>query len=218
MWQLLLSLSRVNSSPAVIYSYKATGDFAPTFVSQNIRERLGYEPQEYLEQPDFWRSRVHPDDLAAVEAEAVHLFKKGSHTVEYRFFKKDGTYCLVNDAQQLIRDEEGQPVEVVGSWSDITERKRAEEAALKEIREARTRLTEAIESISEGFSLYDAEDKLVVYNSRYQELFASHADVLVPGVSFETILRTATERGLIKDAEGRRDAWINERVRAPPCC
>ena len=57
----------------------------------------------------------------------------------------------MNDAQQLIRDEEGQPVEVVGSWSDITERKRAEEAALKEIREARTRLTEAIESISEGF-------------------------------------------------------------------
>jgi PAS domain S-box-containing protein len=202
----------LTSSPAVIYSYKATGDFAPTFIGQNIRERLGYEPQEYLEQPDFWRSRVHPDDLAAVEAETVHLFKKGSHTVEYRFLKKDGTYCLVNDAQQLIRDEEGQPVEVVGSWSDITERKRAEEAALKEIREARTRLTEAIETISEGFSLYDAEDKLIICNSRYRELFASHADVMVPGVSFETILRTATERGLIKDAEGRRDAWIEERL------
>ena len=121
----------LTSSPAVIYSYKATGDFAPTFISQNIRERLGYEPQEYLEQSDFWRSRVHPDDLAAVEAAAVQLFNKGSHTVEYRFLKKDGTYCFVNDAQQLIRDEDGQPVEVVGSWSDITERKRAEEAALK---------------------------------------------------------------------------------------
>ena len=200
------------SSPAVIYSYKATGDFAPTFISQNIRERLGYEPQEYLEQPDFWRSRVHPDDLAAVEAEAVQLFNRGSHTVEYRFLKKDGTYCFVNDAQQLIRDEDGQPVEVVGSWSDITERKRAEEAALKEIHEARTRLTEAIETISEGFSLYDAEDKLIICNSRYRELFASHADVMVPGVSFETILRTATERGLIKDAEGRHNAWIEERL------
>ncbi len=56
------------SSPAVIYSYKATGDFAPTFVSQNIRDWLGYEPQEYLENADFWRRCVHPDDLAAVEA------------------------------------------------------------------------------------------------------------------------------------------------------
>jgi methyl-accepting chemotaxis protein len=87
-----------------------------------------------------------------------------------------------------------------------------EEANLKEIREARTRLTEAIETISEGFSLYDADDKLIVCNSRYKNLFASHSDVMVPGTSFETILRTAIERGLIKDAEGRRDAWIEERL------
>jgi adenylate cyclase len=93
-----------------------------------------------------------------------------------------------------------------------------EETNLREIREARTRLTEAIETISEGFSLYDAEDKLIVCNSRYRELFASHADVMVPGTTFETILRTATERGLITDAEGRREAWIAERLahhRAP---
>ncbi len=77
-----------------------------------------------------------------------------------------------------------------------------EETNLREIREARARLTDAIETISEGFSLYDAEDKLIVCNSRYRELFASHADVMVPGTSFEAILRTATERGLIKDAEG----------------
>ena len=89
------------SSPAVIYSYKATGDFAPTFVSQNIRDLLGYEPHEYLESADFWRRCVHPDELAAVEAESVQLFKKGRHTVEYRFLKKDGSYCWVNDEQHL---------------------------------------------------------------------------------------------------------------------
>ncbi|MGB7659317.1 MAG: response regulator, partial [Pseudolabrys sp.] len=61
-------------------------------------------------------------------------------------------------------------------------------------------------------SLYSAEDKLIVCNSRYKELFASHADVMMPGTSFETILRTATERGLIKEAEGRREAWIAERL------
>ncbi len=60
-----------------------------------------------------------------------------------------------------------------------------EEANVREIREARARLTDAIETISEGFSLYDAEDRLVVCNSRYRELFASHADVMVPGTPFE---------------------------------
>jgi len=127
---LVLAQDRIgrllSSAPAVIYSYKATGDFAPTFVSQNIKERLGYETHEYLENADFWRGRVHPDDLTAVEAEAIHLFKRGSQTVEYRFRRKDGSYCWVNDEQRLIRDEEGQPVEVVGSWSDISERKQAE--------------------------------------------------------------------------------------------
>ena len=219
-------LSRLlRSSPAVIYSYMATGGFEPTFVSENIRDWLGYEPQEYLEHPNFWWNRVHPDDLATVQAETSRLFETGFHTIEYRFLKKDGTYCWVNDAQQLIQDEKGQVVEVVGSWSDITERKQlgealaaAREANLNDLREAQSRLIDAIETISEGFSLYDAEDKLVLSNTRYRELFASHADVIVPGTSFETILRTAVERGQIKDAEGRRDAWIKERTRAPPRC
>jgi adenylate cyclase len=87
-----------------------------------------------------------------------------------------------------------------------------EEANLKEIREARSRLTDAIESISEGFSLYDADDKLIVCNSRYRNLFASHADVMQPGTSFETIVRTAVDRGLIEDADGHSDAWMRERL------
>ena len=118
----------LSSARAVIYSYRASGDFAPTFVSQNIVEVLGYMPAEYLEDAEFWRRCVHPDELAAVEAEAVHLFRKGHHTVEYRFLKKDGTYCWVNDEQRLVRDKQGQPEEVVGSWSDVSERKTAEEA------------------------------------------------------------------------------------------
>jgi adenylate cyclase len=87
-----------------------------------------------------------------------------------------------------------------------------EETNLKEIHEARARLTDAIETISEGFALYDADDKLIVFNSRYKELSAAHADALVLGTTFETILRTVTERGEIKDADGRRDAWIEERL------
>jgi len=82
----------------------------------------------------------------------------------------------------------------------------------RQLAEASQNITDAIETISEGFSLYNAEDRLVVCNSRYCELFSSHADVMVPGTPFEAILRAATERGLILDAEGDRDAWIKERV------
>ena len=119
----------LTSVRAVIYSYKAYGDFAPTFVSENLQEVLGYAPREYLDSPDFWRGSVHPEDLPAIEAETVQLFRKGHHNLQYRFRRKDGRWCWVNDEQRLVRDGAGQPQEIVGSWTDITERKLAEEEA-----------------------------------------------------------------------------------------
>ena len=58
---------------AVIYSFEAKGDFSPTYVSDNITRLFGYAAKEYLDDPDFWRSHVHPDDLARVEAEMSNL-------------------------------------------------------------------------------------------------------------------------------------------------
>jgi PAS domain S-box-containing protein len=196
------------SSPAVIYSFRASGDYGPTFISDNIKDLLGYEPNEYLESPDFWRRCVHPDDLPGIEAEFGHLYKKGRHTVEYRFRKKNGSYSWVSDDWHLIHDKDGQPVEVVGSWSDVTARKNAEIA----LRQVERRLTDAIESISEGFSLYDADDRLVVCNSNYSELLWRGLSSPAPGTPYEMIIRTAAERGLVEDAKGRIDEWVAERL------
>ncbi|WP_366511744.1 PAS domain-containing protein [Mesorhizobium sp.] len=194
----------LSAAPAVIYSFKATGDYAPIIISENVRSLLGYEPSEYLENADFWRTRVHPDELAAVEAESAQLFKNGHHTVEYRFRKKDGTWCWVNDEQQLIRDRDGQPLEIVGSWSDVTARKQAENA----LRQSEQRLTDAIESISEGFSLYDAEDRLVVCNRAYGDLLYAGSGMPAAGTPYETLIRNAAEQGLVQDAKGRVEEWV----------
>ncbi len=120
----------LDAAPSVIYSFAASGDFAPTFVSANIKTLLGYEPEEYLEHADFWRESVHPEDLPEVEANQVQLFRSGRHFSEYRFRKKDRTYCWVSDEQHLVRDAKGHPLEVVGSWSNIDKRKEAEMALL----------------------------------------------------------------------------------------
>jgi adenylate cyclase len=198
----------LSSAPAVIYSYRATGDFAPTIISENIKNVLGYEPSEYLENADFWRDRVHPDDFARVEAESARLYKIGRHTVEYRFRKKDGAYCWVNDEQRLIRDGDGQPIEVIGSWSDVSRRKNAELAS----RRSEERLTDAIEAISEGFSLYDPEDRLVVCNSAYGELLYPGLGTPAPGTPYQVLIRNAATLGLVEDAKGRVDEWIAERL------
>jgi PAS domain S-box-containing protein len=104
--------------------------------------------------------------------------------------------------------------------SDRAMLERSLELSVKELSEARdkatqaqTRLTDAIESISEGFSLYDTDDKLVIYNRRYLDMHGTRSiDVVKEGVSFETILRNAVARGEIRDAEGRGEAWVVERL------
>ena len=198
----------LSASPAVIYSFKASGDFAPTFVSTNIETLFGYAPREYLDNPNFWHERVHPDDLKRVETEVADLFKNGKHALEYRFRRKDGSYCWVNDDQHVIRDEKGGPVEIVGSWSDITARKTAEQAA----QQASQRVTDAIESISEGFALYDTEDRLVLRNYKFAELFDHGAGPPRPGMTYEEIIRGAMERGLIEDAKGHSASWLRRRL------
>ena len=122
--------------------------------------------------------------------------------------KKAGTYCSVIEEQHVIRDRDGEPVEVVGSWSDVTAPKEAEIA----FRRSEQRLTDAIESISEGFSLYGADDRLIVCNTAYGELLYPGLGTPTPGTPFETLIRSAAERGLVEDAKGRTDEWVAERL------
>jgi adenylate cyclase len=81
------------------------------------------------------------------------------------------------------------------------------------LRESGRHLLDALESISEGFSLYNADDRLVLCNRRYRELlYPGIEETVVPGTSFERIIRAAAERGLIVDAIGHIDAWVEERL------
>lgn len=134
------------SSPTVIYSAKTSEDYGATYVSENILEQLGYEPREFVDDSGFWVDRIHPDDKARVLADLSRLFRDGHHVDEYRFLHKDGTYRWMHDRLKLLRDHAGNPLELIGSWIDITDRKRAEEALQKS--EARFRqITETIEEV-----------------------------------------------------------------------
>ena len=72
-------------------------------------------------------------------------------------------------------------------------------------------LAEAIEAITEGFSLYDAEDKLVVCNSHYREMFSYGPGTVTPGMSFERIVSSAVGRVVIEGA-GDDQAWLAQRL------
>jgi len=121
----------LSCSPSIIYTVKVSSPFNVTFLSENFSTLFGYSIKECLINPDFWRKNIHPDDCDCVFADQASLYKEGHYAHEYRFRKKDGDYLWVLDELRLTCDSAGNPLEIVGSLLDITERKKTE-AALQE--------------------------------------------------------------------------------------
>lgn len=121
---------------------------------------------------------------------------------EWHARKEDGTLFWVMVRARLIRQDSRELI--VSSMFDLTERKQRE----AEMREARETLEDAIESLSEGFALFDPFDRLVVSNTRYREFHSKSRDLIVPGVSWIDLIRGAAERGEFELGDKAAGAWV----------
>jgi PAS domain S-box-containing protein len=116
----------VGASPAIIYTTQVSGDYACTFVSENLDSIMGYAPWEMRDDKKFWVKRLHPEDATRVFAEMDLLIAQGKGSLEYRFRHRDGHYIWIQDTFTVTHDDTGKPQEIVGSWADISDRKRIE--------------------------------------------------------------------------------------------
>lgn len=91
-----------------------------------------------------------------------------------------------------------------------SERKRSEQL----IQKVESLLRTAVEIIDEAFVIFDPEDRLVYCNDKYRQIYTSNAHLLVPGVSFETLLRAGAKLGRDVDSTGNKEAWIQQRLTA----
>jgi PAS domain S-box-containing protein len=95
-----------------------------------------------------------------------------------------------------------------GTGTDLTAQRRAEENAAA----ASSRLLTAVENLAEAIAILDAEDRLILCNARYREVNNRIADLLVPGIRFEDLLRAGLERGMFIVAPGQEEAWLSQRM------
>ncbi|MEG4044905.1 PAS domain S-box protein [Microcoleus sp. Pol17_C1] len=116
----------LNYSPVVISSSKPAGDYGATFISENIKDILGYESSEFLEDSKFWVNHLHPDDVEPVLNDLPNVLVNDFYLHEYRFRRSDGVYRWMLSQLRLIRDNSGTPVEILGYLIDISDRKQAE--------------------------------------------------------------------------------------------
>ena len=111
-----------------------SGDYACTFVSENLNSIMGYAPWEMRDDKKFWVKRLHPEDANRLFAELDRLVGVGHGAIEYRFRHREGHYIWIQDTFTVSQDKDGKPKEIVGSWADVSDRKRVE-AELKKLAE-----------------------------------------------------------------------------------
>lgn len=128
-----------------------------------------------------------------------HRNPRGAYLVQ----RRDGRWVQIAD----YRTHEGG---IVGIRTDVTRLRQSEETA----RQAQARLVEALESIPQGFVIYDAEDRIVTFNSAYRERFTLCPDLIRQGLSFEELSEAVLARGLVKPAPEDPRAWLRDHVAA----
>lgn len=151
----------LRESPAVIYTCQASGNYAATYVSENVQQLFGYAAEDFLRTPDFWISNIHPDDRQHIFTDLAPVFEKGWHRHEYRFRLPSGDYCWVRDEMRVVRDAKGEAKELIGYWINITDIRESEQALV----ETSNRFRAVVENAPEAFILLDNRGVILDVNA-----------------------------------------------------
>ena len=166
-----------------------------TYFSNTKSHLLGYESSEFLHNKNLWWDRTHKDD-AQMMWDNNALYKKGDidhHNLEYRVLHKDGSIRWVMDRGVVIqKDENDNPLKLIGTHTDITERKQAEE--LLQTKEEKYR--SIIANMNLGLMEVDTEETILYTNQSfcdmsgydYEELIGKRAShIFTKGENIELI-------------------------------
>ena len=104
----------IKHNPAVIYKTNAKGSYTTTYISDNVNEILGYNAKRFLEEECFWDSIIVEKYQNLVKQALLNIHKTGYFEIIYQIKKADGKIKWFHEKAQLIRDFNGEPLEIVG--------------------------------------------------------------------------------------------------------
>lgn len=178
------------------------------FFSLRYKQMLGYEDAEFPNQPDEWMSRIHPEDLHLVMKTDQRYFYEqlASHQIEYRIRHKDGHYIWVLDRGMVVsRTPGGLPGRIIGTHSDITERKLAEQAI--SIREEKYR--NILANMNLGLLEVDNNEAIQYANQSFCEMSGYTLDEMM-GMEAKTLFPTSSATQTLEQKNDLRKKGISD--------
>jgi len=105
--------------------YELNLETAKVAWNDSLYTQYGYKPSKQVTTLEWWTGHVHPDDAFLLENKITDLFesKTSSWQCEYRFRRADGGYNYVHDRGLLLRDNDGNPLKIIGSLLNMTAQK-----------------------------------------------------------------------------------------------
>ena len=195
------------SAPEGIYRSSVEGRYLQ--VNPAFARMLGYDdPDDMIESITDIGAQLYRDP--ALRRSLISLWKQKERVdgLESEVLRKDGSTIWIIESFRPVLDESGNVTYFDGFVRDITARRHAEAAQER----SQQLLMDALESISEGFSWFDEQDRMILSNRRYRELYPSLEDLIEPGARFVDLIRAAAQQGAVRDAVGRVDQWVEERM------
>jgi PAS domain S-box-containing protein len=153
--------------PMAIYTAEPSNGQFVVWMSEQVQQITGFPPDRFLQRDGFWASRVHPDDAELVLGFFERLPETEVAVFEYRWLCANGEYRWFLEHPTFLRDEKGEPSEIIGTWLDINERKLAEEALVQ----SEQRIQAIINNTTAVVYMKDVNGKYLLINRRYAELF-----------------------------------------------
>jgi len=178
-----------------------TPELRITWVNEGFTRMYGYTLDEALGNTPGGLLGSDKSPPESIEQLALGAKTGTAVNVEVVNRRRDGQERWILCDVQPMWDEAGKATGFIEISTDITEEKRAS-----------LLLRGSIEVLDEAFVIFGPDDRLVLCNDKYHQEFPLIADLLVPGVLFEDIAWAGARRGQYRDALGREEAWVAERM------
>lgn len=190
--------------------WETDADLRYIYMSERLAVVLEGEPTAIFGAAltDLWRFAADPAGWRAAQADIAARRPFRDLEIHYPAAGENGLPFVFRLSGQPCFGDDGAFAGYRGCGVDAS----AEALAVSEARNTQALTHDALDSISEGFVLFNADGRLALCNERYRQAYPNIADVLTPGVAFAEVLRVAAERGGFLDDGADIGSWVRQRL------